>query len=187
MTRGRVGLLLACLIGVAACASPSGSAPSDQPGASQPGIAPQLCYEAPPLRGPDGELIDLTGTWQNSADFEGSLVFVSQVGNCVSWAGGFPSSQESAERVGSPWGGTTVTFQGTVGSDFVINGTWAWVRQGPPMQDPLTIESQEWVINFIDNVPAELTFTATDDDGLPNVWTLRKISDEFLEPLSPAS
>jgi hypothetical protein len=107
------------------------------------------------------------------------------VGTCVSWAGGFPSTQHAADIAGSPWGDTTVTFQGTVGSDFVITGTSAGVRQGPNMGDPLAVEIQEWEIHFIDDVAAELTLTVAGEEGT-EVRTLRKISDEFLEPLGPS-
>jgi hypothetical protein len=51
----------------------------------------------------------------------------------------------------------------------------------------LALESQEWEIHFSDNVAAELTFTfASDDEPGTESMTLRKISDEFLEPLAPA-
>jgi hypothetical protein len=179
------GLLLAALIGLSACRSLSGSVATGDPTAdpSAADAPADTCY-ASELRGPSGELMDLTGTW-GIREFLDHLYFVSQVGTCVSWAGGFPATHEAADIARSPWGDVTVTFQGIVGSDFVITGTSAEVRQGPNMGDPLSVESQDWEIHFVDNVAAELTLTVASDEGT-EVRTLRKISDEFLEPLSPA-
>jgi hypothetical protein len=178
-------VLLAALVGVSACGSRSGSVPSADATVEQSeAIAPaDACYGSE-LLGPSGERLDLTGTWE-LREFSATLYFVSQVGTCASWAGGFPSTQHAADIAGSPWGDTTVTFQGTVGSDFVITGTSAGVRQGPNMGDPLAVEIQEWEIHFIDDVAAELTLTVAGEEGT-EVRTLRKISDEFLEPLGPS-
>jgi hypothetical protein len=171
-----------------ACGSPSGSVPSDNPAVDQSAAAAPVdaCYAHGELRGPNGVRLDLTGTWE-LREFSATLYFLSQVGSCVFWAGEFPATQASADFAGSPWGYTTVTFHGTVGSDFIITGTSAQVRQGPQTEDPLALESQEWEIHFSDNVAAELTFTfASDDEPGTESMTLRKISDEFLEPLAPA-
>jgi hypothetical protein len=104
----------------------------------------------------------------------------------VYWAGDFPATQDAADDAGSPWGGGTVTFHGTVSPDFIITGLSAQVRQGPHTQDPLVVENQEWEIRFVDNAAAELTRTYSTGEGT-EVLTLRKVSDEFLEPLSPPS
>jgi hypothetical protein len=136
------------------------------------------------MLGPSGDRLDLTGTWQLNGE-SGDLTFESQVGSCVFWSGGFPSTPEEADLAGSPWGWTTVIFQGTIGTDFIVTGTSAEVRQGPNMGGPLLVESQEWEISFLDNVAAELTLTVVTLEEGTEVRTLRKISDEFLEPLIP--
>jgi predicted ATP-grasp superfamily ATP-dependent carboligase len=53
------------------------------------------------------------------------------------------------------------------------------------MGDPLAVEIQEWEIHFVDDVAAELTLAVAAEEGT-EVRTLRKISDEFLEPLGPS-
>lgn len=180
--RRRFAPALALCLLVAACSqSPAASSPA--PSASSPVAAddPGHCFTVQ-LVGPDGNDVNLTGTWQLSGT--GPLYFISQTGTCIAMAGGFPADADMAELWQSPFGSATVVFFGEAGSDFVITGRWAEVRHSPGIQGSLQGGTQEWEIHFVDNAPTELSSIFSGDPDAGGSLTLTKLSDGFLEPLN---
>jgi hypothetical protein len=75
------------------------------------------------LLGPDGERVDLTGTWEGVS----SLWFVTQSGSCVTIEG---LSRIADQRLGEDY---RFVFTGELRPDFSIVGrrTWTWACSGP--------------------------------------------------------
>ena len=171
------GALILSLVG-AACGTPAqGSEPPPSAAATPAADAFSECV-TDELRAPNGDRLDLTGTWQASGG--GDIYFLSQVGSCVSWAGGFPPSQEAVDAFGSVYGWRTVVFQGRVDSSFTLRGRWMETRQAPEHRGPIGYGETTWEIGFEDGQATTVTSRGTGQEGGDEVLT--KISDDFLEP-----
>jgi len=113
-----VALIAVAVLGVAACnlGSPAPSVgPSQTPGPSL--AAASLECDELNLLGPQGNRVDLTGTWEG-----GSFVHhVRQIGDCVWWIGyGRWPGTELGELA-------TLTFLGKLASDFTLDGGWTTI------------------------------------------------------------
>jgi len=189
----RFCMAAALLILVCSCAQATPAAGSPSPLASGPGAAAGdlgACKEfGGGLVGPDGNNVDLTGTWQLSGTLVGSpngpMYFVTQTGVCVSMAGGFPANQDMADAFRSPWGGATVVFLGEIDETFVVTGRFAVVRHSDFFGGPMQYGTQEWDVRFVEGRPTELRSVYTGDPEVGGSLTLIKLSDGFLEPLNP--
>lgn len=180
----RSSVALATLIVVAGCAQASPDIASPAPLASSPGATAEdlgECFGAR-LVGPDGNNVDLTGTWQLSGN--GPYYFISQTGVCVFMAGGFPADQAMADLWNSPFGTNTVVFQDEIDQQFVVTGRFSEVRHSPNVGGTMHYGTQNWEVHFTDGKPTELrtVVTGDPDENLP--LTLTKLSDSFLEPLN---
>jgi len=194
----RFCMAAALLILVCSCAQATPAAGSPSPLASGPGAAAgDLCGRfGGRIVGPDGENVDLTGTWQLSGTLVGSpngpLYFVSQTGVCVSMAGGFPANQNMADAFRSPWGGATEVFLGEIDETFVVTGRFAVVRHSATSEPeldffggPIQYGTREWDVRFVEGRPTELRSVYTGEPDVGGSLTLIKLSDRFLEPLNP--
>lgn len=170
-----------CILVVGCSQSPAASSKAPSPGASAAASNLGHCFTVR-LVGPDGNTVNLTGTWQLSGT--GPLYFISQTGSCVAMAGGFPADQNMAELWQSPFGSATVVFFGEMGNDFVIAGRSAEVRHSPGIHGALDSGEQAWEIHFVDNAPTELSSIYAGDPEEGHSLTLTKLSDAFLEPLN---
>lgn len=162
----------------AACGPTSQGGESLPPPAASPSQGAFTACVSQDLREPNGDRLDLSGTWQASGD--GDIYFLSQVGSCVSWAGGFPSSQAAVDAFGSVYGWHTVVFQGVVDPSFTLHGRWAEARQAPEHRGPIGYGETTWEIGFEDGQAATLTSHATGQEGGDEVLT--KLSEDYLEP-----
>ena len=171
------GLVLTAL--AAGCGSTPQASGSPPPSASASVLQGAFteCATAD-LRSPNGSRLDLTGTWQATGG--GNIYFVSQVGACVWWAGGFPSGQDAVEAFGSVYGLGTVVFQGIVDPSFTLHGQWAETRSAPQHRGPIGYGESTWEIGFEGGRATTLTSRATGQEDGDEILT--KLSDEFLEP-----
>jgi hypothetical protein len=104
------------LLTLAGCSLPTPSGDgSPSPSPEPTGSAASVLRQPIDLRTPQGERIDLTGTWQGGGTFHE----VRQAGDCVWWVG---SSSLPEEELGSAW---LLTFTGRLGADFTLRGAWA--------------------------------------------------------------
>ena len=111
------------VLGLALAACSSGSSAPTESGSSAPpssGDAPVADCAPIELMSPQGERVDLTGTWEGGI----FVHHVRQVGDCVWWIGY------------ARWPGTelgelaTLTFLGRLAPDFSLSGQWATIM-GP--------------------------------------------------------
>jgi hypothetical protein len=122
----RITAIALLALGVA-CTNPPASGALTQAPTRAPGNSTVDCPDID-LRSPSGERIDLTGTWETEREgTRAGIYFLHQVGDCLWFAGGLPSSSETPDSE-PPLGWQTVVFQGRVGSDFVVTGRWIDVR-----------------------------------------------------------
>jgi hypothetical protein len=165
---------------MAACATPSGAGTAAiSPTASLSEPAQTRCPDIE-LNSPTGERLNLTGTWEAQS---GTWIFyVYQSGACVWWSGGYPSSQTPDTFVYDGLGLFTMVFEGEIGSDFTITGSWAEVKVHS------TAGQQQWgtlsaavlfdpsdghvtgmeVTDCIGGCPVlDLTLTKVSDDDIP--------------------
>ena len=190
LVASRSGLLLVSLLVVAGCASASPATGSDSPSATlSPGGQQEECFRTSIL-GPDGNNVDLSGTWQMEGN--GPIYYVSQEGVCVAMAGGFPPDQATADVVQSVFGAQTFIFLGEINTEFVVTGRAAEVRKSPMFvvgDSGVAPWAEEWEIAFRDGAAFELTSFRVSSQGLQpeesDTFTLTKLSDRYLEPLNP--
>jgi hypothetical protein len=118
--RSRLTTVVAvALLGLAACnlVSPAPSVgPTLTPDPS-PAAASLDCGEVT-LLSPQGNRVDLTGTWTGGS----TLFYVRQIGECVWWIG---LSNWPGQSPGDFFSHTFAGRLGVEGSDFVIRGEWA--------------------------------------------------------------
>jgi hypothetical protein len=109
------GILAVAILLVAACTNGTSvtASPIASPEASF-GPAALACGPMD-LRKPNGELIDLTGTWQGGA----TIHYVRQIGSCVWW---IALSDWPDQELGAFY---SFTFSGHVSSDFTLQGDFA--------------------------------------------------------------
>lgn len=135
-SRARPWPLFAVVIGVvltvSSCGPPSTATSSGDP-TTTVGATATDCPNID-LRSPQGERVDLTGTWGTEREgTRGGIYFIRQIGSCVWFAGAFPGPLETDDL--GPLGFLTVVFHGEVTNDFTISGDWVDVRHlaaGPP-------------------------------------------------------
>jgi hypothetical protein len=118
---GRASLAVIAVALLAACTAgsfPASTGPA-QPEAIQE--AQPQCEDVP-LRGPDGQIVFLTGRWIGSGDPNAvprpSVFQIRQTNSCIVWVG---LSAQEGEALGESW---IETFSGHVRSDFTIVGFW---------------------------------------------------------------
>jgi hypothetical protein len=115
MPGSRGGLVAFVFLALAACTTASPSFSSSAPVPTESGASPAC--EPIGLLSPQGEPLDLTGTWDGGV----FLHHVRQVGDCVSWIGyGLWPGTEPGELA-------TLTFFGRIAADFSIEGTWTTI------------------------------------------------------------
>ena len=119
------------IIAVACTTSP---AASDVQSAS-PASAVDGCSDID-LRDPDGDPLDLNGTWLG---IDYGRYVVAQHGSCVSWVGESlevqPSPAEAAVDSDFPVQSWESVFDGELDMDFTINGSWSEVIPSDHTQD----------------------------------------------------
>lgn len=183
MNRWPARLALVLLLGmIAACATPTASVfptPS-APSAPSPVEARSDCISSTGLLDPDGERVDLTGTWREPSG--GPVYYLYQDGDCVWYVGGFTPSD--GEQIWGPLGLFTVVFEGQLTSDFALPGRLAVVRTagnsniGPEWRD------KTWTLEFeptADGHEVVLTSPVV-ESGTFAATRLVKLSDETIEP-----
>ena len=103
------------------------------------GEAPQPSGAAacPPVQvsGPDGQPLDLSGTWSGN---DTGLYYIKQVDSCIWWSG-VSNFTEQGQYPGQEW---IMTFRGTMNSDGVINGDFVDVKSTNPGTGTMTIEAR---------------------------------------------
>jgi len=126
------------ILTVACTASP---AASESPSAA-PAAAADTCSDID-LRDPNGDPLDLNGTWLG---IDYGQYAVAQHGSCVSWVGESlevqPSPAEAAVDSDFPVQPWESVFDGQLASDFTIAGTWSEVIPSDhtrDQQDELTV------------------------------------------------
>jgi hypothetical protein len=119
-----VVLLAACTgDGVSPSSDRAPAASSESDGAAATDHCPSV-----EIRGPDGSVPDLSGTWVGVAE-RGALPTPGRyefnlLNSCVAWVG---RSTEEGEEVGASWMNVLI---GKVNSDLTISGEWAVVTTG---------------------------------------------------------
>jgi len=134
-------VVVAVLLGGAACGlgSPAPSiGPTLTPDPSP--AAASLTCEEPNLLSPQGNRVDLTGTWSSAS----TLFYVRQSGECVWWIG---LSNWPGQSPGEFFSHTFAGRLGVEGADYVVRGEWASIiRPGsgmgysPPFERLLAFE-----------------------------------------------
>lgn len=103
------------------------------------GEAPQPSGAAacPPVQvsGPDGQPLDLTGTWSGN---DGGLYYIKQVDSCVWWSG-LSNFIDQGQYPGEEW---VMVFRGSIDSAGVINGDFVDVKSTNPGSGTMTIEAR---------------------------------------------
>jgi hypothetical protein len=126
-TAARPALVVAILL-VAGCSSTNPAAsidPSMSPSAGEPsgGTALPAGCEPINLNGPNGERIELDGTWvaeTHSSNLPETWLIRTQ-GDCL-WGAGAVGSVEQPDVYDSPDMGRLQTIRGKIGTDFVVDG-----------------------------------------------------------------
>ncbi len=97
------------------------------------------------LTSPQGEPVDLTGTWDGGV----FLHHVRQVGDCVSWIGyaRWPGTE--------PGDLATITFFGRIAADFSVAGTWTTIVR-PNAVDAYYPPSPDGPVRFLIEFDPEL-------------------------------
>jgi len=140
--RSRVATVVAvALLGLAACnlGSPAQSvAPTPTPNASS--AAASLTCEEPNLLSPQGNRVDLTGTWSSAS----TLFYVRQSRECVWWIG---LSNWPGQSPGDFFSHTFAGRLGVEGAAYVVRGEWASIIRpssgmgySPPFERLLAFE-----------------------------------------------
>jgi hypothetical protein len=91
----------------------------------------------PPVQvsGPDGQPLDLSGTWSGN---DGGLYYMKQVDSCLWWSG-VSNFVDQGQYPGQEW---IMVFRGTINSDGVINGDFVDVKSTNPGTGTMTIEAR---------------------------------------------
>ena len=112
-------LALASALTIIGCTAIEASpTPAEMPGDEATALCPEV-----DLRTPDGERLDLTGTWQ--ADDFGTF-YLAQREACLHWLGMSPALAEFGAEFGAEAGDLwTQVYVGQIGSDFRVNGEWS--------------------------------------------------------------
>ena len=137
------GLAALVFLALVACTAASPSSSSGAPVPTESG-ASRAC-EPIGLMSPQGEPVDLTGTWDGGV----FLHHVRQVGDCVSWIGY------------ARWPGTepgelaTLTFFGRIAADFSIEGTWTTIVR-PDTVDAYYPPAPDGPVRFLIEFDTEL-------------------------------
>ena len=132
-----IGLVVASVVGLAACgsASPSVAAPATSPAA--PVTAPPASDTATPgpsvraaaactpsaIKFDPAAPVDLTGTWAGN---DGGIYYVRQRGNVI-WWNGMSERDGPPERLGRDWNNVG---RGEIGDDLTIASEWSDVPRG---------------------------------------------------------
>jgi hypothetical protein len=114
------------LLALAACTSTPSAEPSASAASSAGGLSGQLPAGCDPidLRGPDGERVDLTGTWAgtgaNALAIENETAYLNQIGDCVR---GVVEGQDSDGNR------AIANLAGQLGTDFFMDTEVVFVLQ----------------------------------------------------------
>lgn len=113
---GRICVIALVAVLVAGCSSGSSASPStaEPEGSAEP--TPALSCQPIELRGPTGEVVDLTGEWAGSGVLAGDdeTAWLKQIGDCVF------GSVIGSHRDFQP-GETITNLSGRIGADFMID------------------------------------------------------------------
>ena len=93
-----------------------------------PGSCPAVA-----VSGPDGQPLDLSGTWSGN---DGGLYYIKQIDSCVWWSG-LSNFVDQGQYPGQEW---IMTFRGTINSEGVISGDFVDVKSTNPGSGTMTIE-----------------------------------------------
>jgi hypothetical protein len=172
---------------ITACGSPSASVSPDasvSPGASEgatpgPVGARSDCVRTD-LQDPDGDRIDLTGTWREPSG--GPVYYLYQDGDCVWYVGGFAPSD--GEQIWGPLGLFTVIFEGRLAPDFTLPGHLAVVRTAGNSNIGPEWRKKTWTLEFEPTAEGyEIVLTApVVESGTFAATQLVKLSDETIDP-----
>lgn len=127
-------------------ATPSGSPPETEPASSTIETSADECQPID-LRGPDGETVDLTGTYSGAVN---GLYIVKQTASCLAMEA---LSAYPGEPLGYRW---RFVFTGVVQSEFSVSGRWMWVYT----------RSVQDATNDVFDLALQIGF---EDDGSPTV------------------
>src|SRR5688500_7984420 len=137
------------------------------------GEAPQPSGEAacPPVQvsGPDGQPLDLSGTWSGN---DTGLYYIKQVDSCIWWSG-VSNFTEQGQYPGQEW---VMVFRGSMNSEGVINGDFVDVKSTNPGTGTMTIEAR---IEQVEGVGSVVNLYRTGQTGHEigvTFWT------RFVEP-----
>jgi hypothetical protein len=98
---------------------------------------PSGAAACPPVAvsGPDGQPLDLSGTWSGN---DGGLYYIKQVDSCVWWSG-VSNFVEQGQFPGQEW---IMVFRGSMNDGGVINGDFVDVKSTNPGTGTMTIEAR---------------------------------------------
>lgn len=111
------------------------------------------------------------------------LFYLSQVGSCVWWAGGFETSATSERRRWDGLGELTLVFSGVLAPDFTLNGEWSSVRTCGCPGLPSGFGTATMQIEFASD--QGLVLRPIEVTGMADMYffqMLTKISDEAIPP-----
>jgi hypothetical protein len=98
---------------------------------------PSGATACPPVQvsGPDGQPLDLSGTWSGN---DGGLYYIKQVDSCIWWSG-LSNFTEQGQYPGQEW---VMVFRGSMDSAGIINGDFVDVFSTNPGTGTMTIEAR---------------------------------------------
>ncbi|MGH2489733.1 MAG: hypothetical protein ACRDFR_08985 [Candidatus Limnocylindria bacterium] len=134
----RSGLALTLMALTVACAPSSNPSTPESPSSGPSSV--EAC-EPLTLLTPQGNRIDLTGTWSG----RGALHYLRQSGSCVWW---IALSNIPGEPAGSAH---SIIFHGRVHADFTLTGEWAFViKPSRPDAPPAVMEHITFSIEVVE-------------------------------------
>jgi hypothetical protein len=110
------------------------------------------------------------------------LFYLSQVGSCVWWAGGFETSATSERRRWDGLGEYSLVFSGVLAPDFTVSGEWSSVRTCGCPNLPSGFGTATMQIEFTGDQGLVLRTIEVTGTDIYFFQMLTKISNEAIPP-----